>query len=56
MNQWLGIMAWHLLPVFYELYTTNKPKTNPKTFKILPHVPLKPAKFHMHKYKVKEYK
>lgn len=57
MNQWLGIMAWHLLPTFYKLYTTNKQKT----FKILSHVPLPNPKqrsnhIQMHKYKVKEYK
>ena len=27
-NQWLGVVAWHLLPVFYRLCWTftNKPK------------------------------
>ena len=29
MNQWLGVLALHLMPVFYRLYltTTNKKKT-----------------------------
>lgn len=33
MNQWLGIIAWHLLPTFYKLYTTTTNK--PKTFKLI---------------------
>jgi hypothetical protein len=42
-NQWLGVIAWHLLPVFYRLYltTTNKKKT----FKVFPLLQNKPSPF-----------
>jgi len=58
MNQWLGIMAWHLLPAFYKLYTTTSNKH--KTFKLISshknalRFTVIPNKFQM--YKVKEYK
>jgi hypothetical protein len=44
MNQWVGVLAWHLLPVFYRLYltTTNKKKTF-KAFPLLQNKP--PPKF-----------
>ena len=34
MNQWLGVVAWHLMPVFYRFYctATNKPKPYNKVF------------------------
>jgi hypothetical protein len=52
-NQWLGVLAWHLLPVFYRLYltTTNKKKT---FHPILQNKPLQLPKFIMKD--IKEYK
>ena len=59
MNQWLGIIAWHLFPAFYNMYTTTL-TNKPNTFKLisshknaLRFTPI-PNKFQM--YKVKEYK
>lgn len=57
MNQWLGVVAWHLLPVFYRLYctTTNKPKPYNKVFPLLQNKPPQLPKFMM-KDIMKEYK
>lgn len=53
MNQWLGVIAWHLFPVFYRLYAT-KNNNDKKTYKVFiyphsyNHVPTKKI--------IKEYK
>jgi len=59
MNQWLGIMALHLIPAFYNMYTTtltNKPKTFKQisSHKNALRFTRIPKNFQM--YKVKEYK
>jgi hypothetical protein len=58
MNQWLGIMALHLIPSFYKLYTTTL-YNKPNKFKLISshknalRFTLIPNKFQM--YKIKEY-
>ena len=57
MNQWLCIMAWHLFPEFYRLYTTtltNKSNKPISSHKNALRFTLIPNKFQM--YKIKEYK
>jgi hypothetical protein len=40
MSWWLGILGWHLLPVFYKLNLTATNKK--KTYKLLPPLQNKP--------------
>jgi hypothetical protein len=40
MSQWLGVIGWHLLPVFYKLYLTATNKK--KTYKVFPPLQNKP--------------
>ena len=55
MNQWL-VIAWHLIPAFYKLYTTTL-TNKPKTFKLISshknalRFTVIPNKFQMYKVK-----
>lgn len=57
MNKWLGVIAWHLFPVFYRLYATKK-NNDKKTYKVFiyPHFYKRDTTMVLKNKIIKEYK